>query len=63
MMLMLTLAPFLMVGGGALLLMLVEVTSKTRGGLALGQSFVHQNRGLEWDGPLFAAQMRPRQFL
>jgi NADH-quinone oxidoreductase subunit N len=46
MMLMLTLAPFLMVGGGALLLMLVEVTSKTRGGLALGATLVLAAGGL-----------------
>jgi NADH-quinone oxidoreductase subunit N len=40
MLLILTLAPFLMVGVGALLLMLVEVTSKSRGGLALGATLV-----------------------
>ncbi len=36
----LTLAPFLIVGIGALLLMLVEVTSKTRSGLALGATLI-----------------------
>jgi NADH-quinone oxidoreductase subunit N len=46
MMLMLTLAPFLMVGGGALLLMLVEVTSKARGGLALGATLILVAGGL-----------------
>jgi NADH-quinone oxidoreductase subunit N len=36
----LTLAPFLIVGIGALLLMLVEVTSKSRSGLALGATLI-----------------------
>src|SRR5512135_2186553 len=36
----LTLAPFLIVGVGALLLMLVEVTSKSRSGLALGATII-----------------------
>jgi NADH-quinone oxidoreductase subunit N len=40
MLLVLTLAPFLMVGVGTLLLMLVEVISKSRGGLALGATLI-----------------------
>ena len=57
MMLMLTLAPFLMVGGGALLLMLVEVTSKTRGGLALGATLILVAGGLaHWAGAELAVE-------
>jgi NADH-quinone oxidoreductase subunit N len=40
MLLILTLAPFLIVGIGALLLMLAEVMSKSRGGLALGATLI-----------------------